>query len=127
MILAFMMIAAAVVEPPPADPEEAACYERDYSQQAMNRCAGEAYERADRALNAQWEKLVTHFDGQSTTRKLLRDSQNAWLKYRDAHCELNAYDNVGGSIYPLVVSGCLADLTRKRTSELADLIGPEGQ
>jgi uncharacterized protein YecT (DUF1311 family) len=126
-VILALMIAAAEIESPPADAEETACYERDYSQQAMNRCAGEAYERADKALNAQWKKLVTHYGGESTPARLLRDSQRAWLKYRDAHCELNAYDNVGGSIYPLVVSGCLADLTRKRTSELADLIGPEGQ
>ena len=125
MILA-LLIAAANAEPP-ADPAEEACYQRDYSQQAMNRCAGEAYQRADKALNAQWKRVLTQYGDDADAKKLLLNAQRAWLKYRDAHCEAAAFDSRGGSIWPLMNSGCLANITRMRTRELADLIGPEGQ
>jgi uncharacterized protein YecT (DUF1311 family) len=103
------------------DAEEVACFDRDQSQQGMNRCAGDAYERADKTLNAEWAKVLAQFED-ADAKKFLLESQHAWLKYRDAHCQAAAFDNLGGSIWPLVNSGCLASMTRKRTQELAELI-----
>ena len=120
MIVTFI-IAVAVMQPVD-DPIENACYESDHSQQAMNRCAGDAYQRADRALNAQWAKVLAGYGDDAATRKLLRDAQRAWLRYRDAHCKLAASDSIGGSIWLLLNSGCLASLTRQRTQELKTLI-----
>ena|SRR5688572_10425 len=105
----------------PDDPIENACYQADHSQQAMNRCAGEAYQRADQALNAQWSKVLARYDDPES-KKLLLDAQRVWLKYRDAHCQLAALDSRGGSIWLLLNSGCLASLTRRRTQELKELI-----
>ena len=121
MILA-LLVAAAVMQPADDDPVENACYERDPSQQAMNRCAGDAYERADKALNVQWKRVLDAYGDDAKTRKLALDSQRAWLKYRDAHCELAASDSVGGSMWPMLNSGCLASMTRQRTAELKALI-----
>ena len=121
MILA-LLLATAAVDAAPEDPIENACYEADQSQQAMNRCAGEANQRADAALNTQWAKVLTIFGDDAETRKLLLDGQRAWLKYRDAQCQLAALDSRGGSIWPLINSGCLASVTRKRTQELKELI-----
>jgi uncharacterized protein YecT (DUF1311 family) len=125
MIIALLLAAA---QPQPEakaqgieDAEEIACYERDQSQQAMNRCAGDANQRADKALNAQWAKVLAQFDD-AESRKLLLESQRAWLKYRDAHCEAATLDSRGGSIWLLLNSGCLAEMTRERTRELAELI-----
>ena len=126
MIVA-LLIAAAEVQSAPDDPAENACYERDQSQQGMNICAGEAYERADNALNAQWARVLTLYGEDAESKKLLLDGQRAWLKYRDAQCDLAAFDNRGGSIWPLIHSGCLANLTRRRTKELADLIAGESE
>ena len=120
MIIA-LLLAAAAVDAAPDDPIENACYEADQSQQGMNRCAGDAYERADKALNAQWRQVLAQYDDPGA-KKLLLESQRAWLKYRDAQCEAAAYDNRGGSIWPLINSGCLASLTRQRTQELKELI-----
>jgi uncharacterized protein YecT (DUF1311 family) len=103
------------------DAEEVACFDRDQSQQGMNRCAGDAYQRADKALNAEWAKVLAAFED-AEGKKLLLDGQRAWLKYRDAHCRAAAFENLGGSIWPLINSGCLTSLTRERTRELADLI-----
>lgn len=124
MILALLLAAAA----PQAvldDPVEDACYAADYSQQGMNRCAGDAYERADKALNAEWAKAVAAYKGDKEGAKLLLDAQRAWLKYRDAHCLAAALDSKGGSMWPMLVSGCRADLTRKRTRELVVMLEGE--
>ena len=127
MIVALLLAAAADVQQTADDPVEIACLKTDESQQGMNRCAGDAFERADKALNAMWAKVLARYGGEAKSKKLLLDSQRAWLKYRDSHCELAAYDNIGGSIWPLINSGCLAAATRQRTRELADLIEGEGQ
>jgi methylmalonyl-CoA mutase len=91
MILALLLLATAV----PAvagDPEETACFEREHSQQGMNRCAAEAFERADANLN---------------------------LQFRDAHCEYEGLTERGGSLEPLVVSQCMTRLTRERINQLS--------
>jgi uncharacterized protein YecT (DUF1311 family) len=108
------------------DPEELACLDENQSQQGMNQCEGEAYERADKALNAQWATVMAG-DGEKEEEQLLLDAQRAWLKYRDAHCQAAAFDSKGGSIWPMLVSGCKADLTRQRTEELRVMLQGEGQ
>ena len=119
------MLLAAVVQI--ADPIEDTCYKADVSQQAMNRCAGEAYQRANATLNAQWKRVLAVYADDRQSKKLLLDGQRAWLKYRDAQCQLAALDSRGGSIWPLINSGCLASLTRQRTKELSDLIAGESE
>lgn len=125
MILAYL-VSAVLMQPVTGDAEETACYERDQSQQAMNICAGEAYQRADKALNAEWQKLLTRYGDDPKAKKLLLDGQRAWLTYRDSTCEMAAYDVIGGSLWPLVNSGCLARLTRERTTEMGVLLEGEG-
>jgi uncharacterized protein YecT (DUF1311 family) len=125
VIFAILIAAVDVQQAVPDDPLEDACYEADYSQQAMNRCAGDAYERADAALNAQWKKVLDTYGDDAEAKKLLLDGQRAWLKYRDSWCEISALDSVGGSIWPLINSGCLASLTRARTQELKVLLEGE--
>jgi len=117
------LLAVAAVPSLVDDPIEDACHKADQSQQGMNRCAGDDYERADKALNEQWSKVAAAYGDDAENKKLLVDGQRAWIKYRDAQCELVASDNRGGSIWPLINSSCLADLTRQRTKELTDLLG----
>jgi uncharacterized protein YecT (DUF1311 family) len=126
MILLLLLALGAPVSVAHDDPLEVACYERDYSQQAMNRCAQEAYQRADQAMNAQWTKVRSAFD-ETEGAKILLEAQRAWLKYRDKHCEAAAFDSLGGSIWPLINFGCLAAQTRERSRELDELIAAEGQ
>ena len=125
MIVA-LLIAAADVQQTPDDPLEIACLKENQSQQGMNQCEGEAFDRADKALNAEWAKIVANYKGEAPAQKLMLDGQRAWLKYRDAQCELAAYENLGGSIWPMLVSGCKAELTRLRTRELQQMLEGEG-
>jgi len=116
-------------------------------QQEINWCAAQDFAAADAELNAQWTitaSLMKARDAGMTTdfgplnpetpsedaaaRKAytghfqtLLEAQRAWLAYRDAQCRLEGYAFLGGSAQPMILSGCLATLTRQRTQELRDL------
>jgi uncharacterized protein YecT (DUF1311 family) len=86
------------------------------SQLEMNQCAGKAYRAADATMNQIYRKLVAMLD--EAEQGQLKEVQLAWLKYRDANCEFVADEYKGGSIRPLIQATCLADITRRRTTEL---------
>lgn len=85
-------------------------------QNTMNRCAADAYGRADAVLNKTYKSVMAGLDDHS--KDLLRASQREWVKFRDAECTYLNAANEGGSIYPLVYNGCLTDLTKARTKQL---------
>lgn len=104
------------------------------TQRDMNICAQRDYEAADAELNAQWattKALLAESDksadadGEGASDRLLA-AQRAWLSYRDKQCALEGFAVEGGSMQPLILSSCLADLTRKRTEDLSDLAGLYG-
>ena len=107
------------------------CSEMDnLPQQAMNYCAARDYEAADAELNAVWKDAIEGAkdadkelaeigdDGRPGYADTLRTAQRAWIGYRDAWCDYQGYDARGGSLEPLLVATCLADMTRARTKEL---------
>ncbi|KQV38534.1 urease-associated protein [Rhizobium sp. Root268] len=99
------------------------------TQADINSCASEDYEAADKALNAQWtktRKVMVDWDAELEKQNKgavdsLMKAQRAWIEYRDGQCDAVGYSVWGGTMYPAIVTGCLADLTRKRTEELKDL------
>ncbi|MCX7635815.1 MAG: lysozyme inhibitor LprI family protein, partial [Syntrophales bacterium] len=48
----------------------------------------------------------------------LRKAQRAWIKYRDSCCEAEASLFEGGTMYGLVYTNCMIDLTIERTKRL---------
>jgi uncharacterized protein YecT (DUF1311 family) len=98
----------------------------------MNVCAARDYETADTELNAVYKKamdavremdeqvkdLGDHYVGAV---EALKRAQRAWIGYRDGQCELAGFEARGGSMEPMLISSCLADLTTKRTAELKTL------
>jgi uncharacterized protein YecT (DUF1311 family) len=82
----------------------------------MNQCAGKAYQAADATLNQVYQKLMAMLDDEQKAQ--LKDAQNAWLKYRDAHCDFVGDQFKGGSMRPMIAAMCLADVTKNRTTEL---------
>ena len=101
------------------------------TQMEMNICAGRDYDEADAALNVQWKltrKAMADIDADIEAaddrgaEKALLDAQRAWIQYRDGQCSALGYGYYGGSIRPLIEQSCLADLTRKRTEELKEMI-----
>jgi uncharacterized protein YecT (DUF1311 family) len=91
------------------------------TQVEMNECQGREYKKADAALNAVYKQLMAKIDDEGE-RTSLKAAQQAWIKYRDVDCEFESYLNKGGTIYPLVYSGCLTALTQERTRHLRDLL-----
>jgi uncharacterized protein YecT (DUF1311 family) len=114
-----------------AQDEEVNC-ENAMAQSEMNFCANKDYEAADKELNAIYKKTMAAM--KDTDKELgainenyvgavdaLKKAQRAWIDYRDGQCELAGFEARGGSMEPMLVSGCLADLTKKRTAELKGL------
>jgi uncharacterized protein YecT (DUF1311 family) len=103
--------------------------ENAMAQQDMNICAGKDFEAADADLNKVWQEAIASAkeadagmadDGRPGHEETLRKAQRAWIAFRDAQCEYDGFEARGGSMEPMLVSGCLAELTRQRTKQLQD-------
>jgi len=103
------------------------------AQQEMNWCAAQDFHKADAALNAQWKLTANEMKGRDTRdgkpsdgrpghMATLLAGQRAWLKFRDAQCDLEGFLFRGGSMEPLLVATCRTELTEARTKQLKDLI-----
>jgi uncharacterized protein YecT (DUF1311 family) len=90
------------------------------TQTEMTQCAAEAYKAADKVLNQVYQQLVAKLDDEEKAQ--LKEAQTAWLKYRDTNCDFVADQYKGGTMRPMIYAGCLADVTKKRTSELREQI-----
>ena len=124
-IVAFAPLALAQEEP------QVDC-ENAMTQSDINICANQDYAAADKELNAVYRTTMTAM--QATDKELgeidqnyvgaveaLKKAQRAWIGYRDGQCELAGFEARGGSMEPMLVSGCLADVTKKRTADLKSL------
>jgi uncharacterized protein YecT (DUF1311 family) len=117
LILAGLLFAAQ--EPDCSDPQ---------TQAAMNECAARDAQEADAELNFIYPKVLSHYqqmdrDSESTEgAKRLRAAQRAWIAFRDAECAVAGYEALGGSMESMLVSGCIAELTKKRAAELRQML-----
>lgn len=102
------------------------------TQMQMNACSQADFVAADAELNAQWALTVAemrridqatrpHRDGRAGYYDQLLAAQRRWIQFRDAHCASEGYEARGGSLEPMLVSGCKATLTRLRTAQLREL------
>ena len=132
MIVVLLLAAAAPADGGPdrdcADPQV---------QQAMNYCAAQDFHKADAKLNTQWKQTATemkrrdaewgdNYDERPGYFDTLLASQRAWLKYRDAQCDMEGYQFRGGTMEPLMVATCRTRLTEQRTMLLHEMIDEEG-
>ncbi len=98
------------------------------TQQDMNQCAARKANEADADLNLIYPQVVAHFeqlDRDSETQegvRRLRAAQRAWVAFRAAECALTGYEALGGTLEPLLVSGCQAELTKSRAAELRQML-----
>lgn len=100
------------------------------TQADMTICASRDYDAADKALNTEYQsvrKILTERDSSASddadkgAAKALLAAQRAWIAYRDANCEAVGYQARGGTLEPMLVASCLADMSRKRAEELKSL------
>jgi len=102
------------------------------NQTEMNQCASDDLQKADKKLNETYQALIKKSGDNKTYIKKLRESQRAWIKFRDA--ELDAmfscddeniricWGNMIGILYP----AAKRELTEERTKRLQKYID-EGQ
>lgn len=88
---------------------------RAATQTELNACVGDDLGRADATLNALYQTLMKRISGDDRTR--LRDAQRAWVAFRDKHCAFIGGPSAGGSMQPMVIAGCMAELTAERSGQ----------
>ncbi|MBP2548716.1 uncharacterized protein YecT (DUF1311 family) [Neorhizobium galegae] len=105
------------------------------TQADMNICAGRDFTAADADLNAQWKitrQVMVDWDkalpaDQRGAEKALLKGQRAWLDYRDGQCESEAFAARGGTLEPMLLMSCKAEISKVRTEELKTLAETIGQ
>lgn len=78
------------------------CDRNDQTQTSMNICAGADYAASDAKLNKAYGDIMKRLSDNADARKLLQDSQRAWIAFRDAECKFSASGVDGGSVYPMI-------------------------
>ncbi|MGI0494689.1 lysozyme inhibitor LprI family protein [Alkalinema pantanalense CENA528] len=99
--------------------------DKPVTQLDMNFCSAWDAEVSDRQLNRAYKQLRDQYRKQNDQHFKKRDnylvnSQLAWIKYRDTHCQWIASRFDGGSAQPMLYSSCIATVTQQRTNELQE-------
>ena len=131
-MIATLLMALALQGAAGAQPDAPNCSAPEaQSQMEMNMCARLDFEAADRELNRAYREAIAAarqadreldrtYDQRPGYEAVLREAQRAWVTFRDAHCRYEGYEEArGGSMEPMVYSGCSARLTRERVAQLA--------
>ena len=90
----------------------------------MNRCAYEAFQKADKELNKVYNELRSKNKKDKLYLKHLKASQKLWLKFLDAElnaiytCEDENKRMCFGSMYPLMFNSTKTELTQDRIKQL---------
>ncbi len=79
-------------------------------------CAARAYEASDKKLNQVYKPILAKLKG--TEQQRLIAAQSIWIKFRDANCDFEVYQNRDGSGYSGFLANCLERMTKARIAEL---------
>lgn len=94
------------------------------TQTDMNICAAEAFKKADKKLNAIYQKALKKQRAADASRvEDFKNIQRAWLKYRDLHCGYASAVYESGSMQPMARSACMEELTKQRIEVIPNLFG----
>ncbi|MFO1202936.1 MAG: lysozyme inhibitor LprI family protein [Tabrizicola sp.] len=104
------------------------------AQMEMNQCAYQDWEKADARLNAVYKQavaLLKDWDGnlpkdEQGGMEALKEAQRAWITFRDKACEAEGYAMKGGSAEPLLIYGCMRQLTEERVNHLQGMLEAYG-
>jgi uncharacterized protein YecT (DUF1311 family) len=131
LTLAFLcLMSAGATFPAEPSPQPAFKCNDAGTQQELNACARDAFEEADRKLNETYQALIRKESANKVFIARLRQSQKAWILFRDAEleaifaCESQYENQCWGSMYPLDFLGHKKRLTDDRRSQLQLLLDP---
>ena len=84
-------------------------------QSQMNRCMAAEYKKTNAEMSDQYSKLIATLQNPQG----VKNSQRAWVKYRDAECsnEVMQLDK-NSSLYSYAISACLIEFTQQRAQLL---------
>jgi uncharacterized protein YecT (DUF1311 family) len=92
------------------------------NQLEVNQCASFSFYEADAELNKSYEEQMSRIETPKI-KKRLRDSQRAWIVFRDKACRYETGPSEeSGSIWPLHHFGCMERQTRKRIEDLTNYL-----
>jgi len=94
----------------------AVCDSGQATQEDLNRCAWEDYQKADEEMKAVLKQLMDKVSPKG--RSKLRSVQKKWVAYRDDQSAFNAMGSVGGTVHPMAVYEWMTDLTKRQTEVL---------
>ncbi len=120
LILTLLLLTFSTI---PALAQELDC-ENAMTQTDMNICALQEFEAADAELNTHYQAAIALTKGYdqdtevSGNEEALRESQRAWVEYRDTACRSETLLSEGGTIQPLLISSCMTRLTLRRSEDL---------
>src|ERR1700750_2257162 len=88
------------------------------SQAEANDCAYREYKAADAELNRVYGQLAGVLDAED--KASLKESELAWIKYRDSTCTFESSQYKGGTMRGMIEAFCLTRVTKARTADLKD-------
>jgi uncharacterized protein YecT (DUF1311 family) len=112
----LLLLWAAVAASAAVAAAEEPCAPGTRDQADVNECSTQRYKAADALLNRAYREVTAALN--PTQLAKLKNAQRAWIGFRDANCESQAFDYLKGSLYTSVYNNCLSALTELRTSEL---------
>ena len=92
------------------------------TQADLDACAGDAFARADAALNLAYKTVTARLKSQDDAKTALVAAQKAWIGFRDDECAFEASGSAGGSVHPMIVTQCRTKLTQARTAALRQML-----
>ncbi|WP_137136224.1 lysozyme inhibitor LprI family protein [Rhizobium sp. FKY42] len=137
LFLGLMLCGCVLLQDGPSSAEEKPNFDcaKSETQMEMNYCAEQDFDAADAALNKQWKatrKVMVDWDkqldaNQRGAEEALLKAQRAWINYRDGQCEAEGFAARGGTMEPMLLMSCKAELSKVRTEELKTLAETIGQ
>ncbi len=97
-----------------------ACFDNATNNHAMIQCTHKELAYQDARLNRYYKRAMRRLEPDE--KKRLRKAQRAWIAFRDLECEFEGRQMRGGSAEPLLIGGCLVDMTWKRADELQAIV-----
>jgi len=94
------------------------------SQAEMNRQAAKDFEKVDAELNSAYAALMAKLPDAESKQKL-KESQRAWLAFRDAEAAFQADGERGGSMARLIYSTTASELTQAHIEALRKQLSSE--
>lgn len=107
----------------PVSAQADSCMDKAETQLDLDHCAGASFNQADQELNDIYKKIISDYADDPKFIENLKESQRAWLKFRDAEMKAlfphHDEDLYYGSAFPMCSNTWLETLTRERISQLS--------